>query len=113
MIKNIAAKGMFFSCCLTIFLLLFPVQFVTDFYKIRKTSSKILANLILYLYKENYKKDKLFGILENFAFHKKFQQRINFIKMCPILWGDKNLYKEKIKELIEIIANKDKILNVK
>ena len=82
-------------------------------YKVRKTSSKVLANLIVYLYKENFKKDKLFKILENFAFHKKFQIRINFIKMCPILCGDENLYKEKIKELIEILANKDKIIDVK
>ena len=90
------------------------ISFCFDaFYKVRKTSSKVLASLILYLYKENYKKDKLFNILENFAFHKKFQIRINFIKMCPILCGDENLYKEKIKELIEILANKDKIIDVK
>ena len=90
------------------------ISFCFDaFYKVRKTSSKVLANLILYLYKENYKKEKLFKILEIFAFHKKFQFRINFIKMCPILFGDENLYEEKIKELIEIIANKDKIIDVK
>ena len=83
------------------------------FYKVRKTSSKVIATLIVYLYKENYKKEKLIKILENFAFHKKFKIRINFIKMCPILLGDESLYNEKIKELIEIIVNKDKILDVK
>jgi len=84
-----------------------------QYYKVRKTSAKVLATLIAYLYKENYKKDKLFKILENFAFHKKFKIRINFIKMCPVLLGDKDIYKEKIKELLEIIVNKDKILDVK
>ena len=83
------------------------------FYKVRKTSSKVIATLIVYLYKENYKKEKLIKILENFAFHKKFKIRINFIKMCPILLGDENLYNEEIKQLIEIIVNKDKILDVK
>ena len=83
------------------------------FYKVRKTSAKVLSTLIVYLYKENYKKDKLIKILENFAFHKKFQMRINFIKMCPILLGDENLYNEKIKDIIETIVNKDKILDVK
>ena len=90
------------------------ISFCFDkFYKVRKTSSIVLANLIVYLYKENYKKDKLIKILEVFALNKKYKIRINFIKMCPILLGDKNLFKEKIKELIEIIVNKDKILDVK
>ena len=83
------------------------------YYKVRKTSAKVLATLIVYLYKENYKKDKLIKILETFAFHKKFQMRINFIKMCPILLGDENLFNEKIKEIIETIVSKDKILDVK
>ena len=83
------------------------------FYKVRKTSAKVLATLIVYLYKENYKKDKLFKILENFAFHKKFKIRINFIKMCSVLLVDKDLYNEKIKELLKIIVCKDKILDVK
>ena len=90
------------------------ITFCMDkFYKVRKTSSVVLANLIAYLYKENYKKEKIVKILENFAFHKKFQIRINFIKMCPILLGEENLYKVKVQQLIEIIANKDKILDVK
>ena len=95
---------------------IFPqcISFCLDkYYKVRKTSAKVLANLIIYLYKEDYKKDKLFQILETFAFHKKFKIRINFIKMCPILLSDENLYKEKIKELLEIIVSKDKILDVK
>ena len=44
-----------------------------EFYKVRKISSKVLANLIVYLYKDNYKKDKLIKIIESFALHKKFK----------------------------------------
>ena len=99
-----------------IYNLIFPqcITFCLDkVYKVRKTSAKVLATLIDYLYKENYKKDKLFKILENFAFHKKFQYRINFIKMCQVLLADKDLYDEKIKHLLEILVYKDKILDIK
>ena len=88
------------------------ITFCLDkFFKVRKTSSKVLATLIVYLYKENYKRDKLLKILENFAFHKKFKIRINFIKICPL--GDENLYKEKVMQLLDIIVNKDKVLDDK
>jgi len=82
-------------------------------YKVRTVSSKVLGTLILHLYNEKYKKNELFKILECFALHKKFQQRINFIKMCKILMNNKNIYNEKIVELFYIIAQKEKILNVK
>ena len=82
-------------------------------YKVRTVSSKVLGTLILYLYNENYAKKELFKILECFALHKKFQQRINFIKICKILMNNKNIYNEKIVELLYIISLKEKILNVK
>ena len=82
-------------------------------YKVRTVSSKVLGTLILHLYNENYKKIELFKILESFALHKKFHQRINFIKMCKVLCSNKNIYNEKIVELFYIISLKEKILNVK
>ena len=82
-------------------------------YKVRTVSSKVLGKLILYLYNENYKKNELFKLLDCFALHKKFQQRINFIKICKILIDNKNFYIEKIMELFFIIASYEKIFNVK
>jgi hypothetical protein len=51
--------------------------------------------------------------LESFALHKKFHQRINFIKICKILINNANIYKEKIVELFFIITSYEKIINVK
>ena len=84
-------------------------------YRVRTNSSKILAKIILYLYKKNYMKIKLFEILKTFALNRKFQQRINFIKMCKVLmYNDKDIYNEKIMELLfKIALNEKKILNVK
>ena len=82
-------------------------------YKVRTVSSKVLGKLIIYLYNENYKKKELFKILDSFALHKKYQQRINFIKICKILMDNPNFYNEKIMELLFIISFNDKILNVK
>ena len=82
-------------------------------YKVRTVSCKVLGTLILYLYNENYKTKELFKILDCFALHKKFHQRINFIKICKILINNVNIYKEKIIELFFIIASYEKILNVK
>lgn len=45
--------------------------------------------------------------------HKKFHQRINFIKICKTLVNNKNLYNEKLIELFFIIACNEKIFNVK
>ena len=83
-------------------------------YRVRTNSSKILAKIILYLYKNNYMKIKLFEILKTFALNRKFQQRINFIKMCKVLmYNDKDIYNEKIMELLFKITLNEKILNVK
>ena len=82
-------------------------------YKVRVKSSKVLATLILYLYNNNFQKEKLFKVLETFAMHKKFQQRINFVKMCKILVENQKIYQEKIMSLIFNIINKEKVLNVK
>ena len=82
-------------------------------YKIRKTSSIVMATVIEHLYNDNYKKESLFKILESYAFHKKFQMRINFIKMCKIFLKNEKLFKEKIFDLLQIIAYKDKIIDVR
>ena len=82
-------------------------------YKVRAVSCKVLGTLILYLYNENYKKKELFKILDCFALHKKFHQRINFIKICKILINNIIIYKEKLIELFFVIASYEKIINVK
>ena len=84
-----------------------------DIYKVRKTSSKVLATLIEYLYNINYKKEQLFKIIESFAMHKKFQQRIIFVKMCKIFLNNKNLYEEKIKNILLDLVQHEKIKDVK
>ena len=84
-----------------------------DIYKVRKTSSKVLATLIEYLYNINYKKEQLFKIIESFAMHKKFQQRIMFVKMCKIFLNNKNLYEEKIKNILLDLVEHEKIKDVK
>ena len=73
-----------------------------DIYKVRITSAKVLATLIEYLYNINYKKEQLFKIIDSFAMHQKFQQRIIFVKMCKIFLNNKNLYEEKIKNILNI-----------
>ena len=84
-----------------------------DIYKVRITSSKVLATLIDYLYNINYKKEKLFLLIDSFWKHKKFQQRINFIKMCKIFLKNKNLYEEKIKSVLLDLVEHEKIKDVK
>ena len=79
-----------------------------DVYKVRSISCKILANLILHLYNENYNKKELFEILEMFSFHKKYYQRICFAKMCKVLLENDNLYNEKLKYLLYILANNER-----
>ena len=83
-----------------------------DVYKVRSISCKILGNLILHLYNENYNKKNLFEILELFSFHKKYYQRICFAKMCKVLLGNINLYNEKIKYLLYILVNNEKSIGV-
>ena len=90
------------------------ISFSLDkYYKVRKTSAKVLANLILYLYNQNYKKDELIKTINNFAFHKKFKIRINFIKFLPVFLQDRDFYNKEIKHILEIIILKDKIMDVK
>ena len=84
-----------------------------DIYKVRKTSSKVLASLIEYLYNIDYKKDQLFKLIDSFALHKKFHQRINFIKMCKIFLKNKKLYEEKIKNLLIEIVDNEKVRDVR
>ena len=84
-----------------------------DIYKVRKTSSKVLATLIEYLYNINYKKEQLFKIIDSFAMHQKFQQRIIFVKMCKIFLNNKNLYEEKIKNILLDLVEHEKIKDVK
>ncbi len=82
-------------------------------YKVRTTSCKIISTIILYLYKKNYKKEKLLKLLEVYAFNKKTQQRINFVKISKsILFVDNILYNEKLKELLFALANKELNFNV-
>ena len=76
-----------------------------DVYKVRSISCKVLANLILYLYQEDFKKNELFELLELFALHKKYYQRICFTKMCKVLLKSTNLYNEKLKYLLYICVN--------
>ena len=84
-----------------------------DIYKVRKTSSKVLASLIEYLYKVDYKKEELFKLIESFAFHKKFHQRINFVKMCKMFLKNKQLYEEKIKDILNDLVDHEKIRDVR
>jgi len=84
-----------------------------DIYKVRKTSSKVLASLIDYLYNVNYKKEQLFKIIESFALHKKFHQRIDFVKMCKIFLKNKKLYEEIVKKLLNELIEHEKIKDVK
>ena len=84
-----------------------------DIYKVRKTSSKVLASLIEYLYNIDYKKEQLFKLIDSFALHKKFHQRINFIKMCKIFLKNKKLYEEKIKKLLIEIVDNEKISDIR
>ena len=84
-----------------------------DVFKVRSVSCKIFATLILYLYNENYKKKELFELLELFALHKKYYQRICFAKMCKVLLENINLYNEKLKILLYILIVHDKSNNVR
>ena len=79
-----------------------------DVYKVRSISCKVLASLILYLYQEDYKKNEIFQLLELFALHKKYYQRICFTKMCKVLLKNSNLYNEKLKYLLYILVNNEK-----
>ena len=94
---------------------IFPqcITFCLDnIYQVRKVSAKVLGNLIVYLYNENFKKDKLNEVIKTFAFHKKFQNRITFVKMCKIFLMNYHIYSEIVKDILIKISN-DKISNVR
>jgi len=77
-------------------------------YKVRTTSCKIMAELIIYLYHKDYKKDQLTKLFQTYAFNKKYKQRINFIKISKaILLKDDTIYIEKLKEILFTLANKE------
>ena len=77
-------------------------------YKVRTTSCKIMAELIMYLYHKDYKKDNLTKLFQAYAFNKKYKQRINFLKICKaILLKDDTIYIEKLKEILFTLANKE------
>ena len=91
------------------------IQLCTDkAFIIRKKSSKILGEIILDLYNQNYKKDELIEILEVFSFNKKFKQRINFINICKSILNVKSeLCEEKIKEILFVLVKNEKVFDVK
>ena len=100
----------------TIYKLIIPqcITFCLDkISKVRSVSAKVLAKLILYLYNERYDNVKLIKLIETFSVHKKFHQRINFVKMSKVLITNIDLYNNKLKELFFIIVLNDKNLNVK
>ena len=77
-------------------------------YKVRTTSCKIMAELIMYLYHKDYKKENLTKLFQAYAFNKKCKQRINFIKISKaILLKDDIIYIEKLKEILFTLANKE------
>ena len=77
-------------------------------YKVRTTSCKIMAELIMYLYHKDYKKDNLAKLFKAYAFNKKYKQRMNFIKISKaILLKDDTIYIEKLKEILFTLANKE------
>ena len=97
--NNILSKCIFFS--------------MDSIYKVRTTSCKIIAEIIIYLYKKDYKKDNICKLLETYAFNVNYPQRINFSKICKtVLILDDVLYNEKLKELLFTLANKEQNFNV-
>ena len=77
-------------------------------FKVRAASSQIIGEIVLYLFKKYYKKDKLLKLIDTYAFNKNFTQRINFIKISKsILLSDNLLYTERLKEILFTLANKE------
>ena len=82
-------------------------------YKVRTTSCKIISDIVLYLFQNNYEKEKLIKLIGAYALNKKSQQRISFTKISKrLLLVDKTLYETILKRLLYIIATKEKNLNV-
>ena len=81
--------------------------------KVRTTSCKIISEIILYLYKNNYEKEKIIKLIGSYALNKKSNQRISFIKISKyLLLTDTPLYETILKRLIYIIAIKEQNANV-
>ena len=97
--KDILSKCVYFS--------------MDPIYKVRTTSCKIISEIILYLHKNNYEKEKLIKLIGAYALNKKSIQRISFIKISKaLLFVDKTLYDSVIKRLLFIIATKEQNSNV-
>ena len=97
--KDILSKCIYFS--------------MDPIYKVRTTSCKIISEIILYLYKNNYEKEKIIKLIGSYALNKKSNQRISFIKISKyLLLTDTPLYETILKRLIYIIAIKEQNANV-
>ena len=97
--KDILSKCIYFS--------------MDPIYKVRTTSCKIISEIILYLYKNNYEKEKIIKLIGSYALNKKSNQRISFIKISKyLLLTDTLLYETILKRLIYIIAIKEQNANV-
>ena len=97
--KDILSKCIYFS--------------MDPIYKVRTTSCKIISEIILYLYKNNYEKEKIIKLIGSYALNKKSNQRISFIKISKyLLLTDTPLYETILKRLIYIIAIKEQNVNV-
>ena len=97
--KDILSKCIYFS--------------MDPIYKVRTTSCKIISEIILYLYKNNYEKEKIIKLIGSYALNKKSNQRISFIKISKyLLLTDTPLYETILKRLIYIIATKEQNANV-
>ena len=97
--KDILSKCIYFS--------------MDPIYKVRTTSCKIISEIILYLYKNNYEKEKIIKLIGSYALNKKSNQRISFIKISKyLLLTDTPLYETILKRLIYIISIKEQNANV-
>ena len=97
--KDILSKCIYFS--------------MDQIYKVRTTSCKIISEIILYLYQNNYQKEKIIKLLGSYALNKKSMQRISFIKISKaLLLTDTNLYEIVLKRLLYILVIKEQNSNV-
>ena len=85
---------------------------IDDVYKVRTHSSKVLANIIVHFYNENYNKDKIVQLIHTFAFHKKYHNRVSFVKMCKVFSFNYAMYKEVVKDILFKLVF-DRVINVR
>lgn len=82
-------------------------------YKVRTTACKTISDIVLYLYQNNFEKEKLIKLIGAYALNKKSTQRISFIKISKkLLIVDKAIYDVVLKRLLYIIATKEQNSNV-